>query len=87
MFCICLFHNRIVHVIFSCFRPLCEGKSLKEKFDAIFASTRYVKALEAIRKFKQEQVKILFYYFHLLFLKQALWHNLMIRNQTNYAVI
>lgn len=35
--------------------PLCEGKSLKEKFDAIFASTRYVKALEAIRKFKQEQ--------------------------------
>ncbi|KAL5011885.1 hypothetical protein ScPMuIL_010436 [Solemya velum] len=35
--------------------PLIEGKSLKEKFDAIFASTRYVKALETIRKLKQEQ--------------------------------
>ncbi|KAJ8311256.1 hypothetical protein KUTeg_011191 [Tegillarca granosa] len=35
--------------------PLSEGKNLKEKFDAIFASTRYVKALEAIRKLKQTQ--------------------------------
>lgn len=37
------------------FRPLSEGKALKEKFDAIFASTRYVKALETIRKLKQTQ--------------------------------
>lgn len=36
-------------------RPLSEGKALKEKFDAIFASTRYVKALETIRKVKQMQ--------------------------------
>lgn len=36
-------------------RPLSEGKALKEKFDAIFASTRYVKALETIRKVKQTQ--------------------------------
>ncbi|XP_071087725.1 DNA repair protein RAD50-like [Haliotis cracherodii] len=35
--------------------PLCEGKALKEKFDAIFASTRYTKVLETIRKLKQEQ--------------------------------
>ncbi|KAL3879163.1 hypothetical protein ACJMK2_031472, partial [Sinanodonta woodiana] len=35
--------------------PLSEGKTLKEKFDAIFASTRYVKALENIRKLKQDQ--------------------------------
>ncbi|XP_061165388.1 DNA repair protein RAD50-like [Saccostrea echinata] len=35
--------------------PLSEGKALKEKFDAIFASTRYVKALETIRKLKQTQ--------------------------------
>lgn len=35
--------------------PLSEGKALKEKFDAIFASTRYVKALETIRKVKQMQ--------------------------------
>lgn len=35
--------------------PLGEGKALKEKFDAIFASTRYVKALEAIRSFNKEQ--------------------------------
>ncbi|KAK6173416.1 hypothetical protein SNE40_016870 [Patella caerulea] len=35
--------------------PLSEGKPLKEKFDAIFASTRYTKVLETIRKLKQEQ--------------------------------
>lgn len=35
--------------------PLGEGKALKEKFDDIFASTRYVKALEQIRKFRNEQ--------------------------------
>lgn len=40
------------------FRPLSEGKQLKEKFDAIFASTRYVKALESIKKTKKEQVDI-----------------------------
>ena len=38
------------------FRPLGEGKKLKEKFDDIFASTRYVKALDNIRKFRKEQV-------------------------------
>lgn len=35
--------------------PLSEGKQLKEKFDAIFASTRYVKALETIKKTKKDQ--------------------------------
>ena len=38
------------------FRPLSEGKTLKTKFDDIFASTRYVKALEVIRKSRKEQV-------------------------------
>ena len=33
-----------------CCRPLSEGKQLKMKFDDIFASTRYVKALDAIKK-------------------------------------
>ena len=37
--------------------PLSEGKALKDKFDAIFASTRYTKVLETIRKLKQEQVR------------------------------
>ena len=40
----------------SCQRPLSEGKALKQKFDEIFASTRYSKALDAIKKFRQEQV-------------------------------
>lgn len=31
---------------------------LKQKFDDIFASTRYVKALDNIRKFRMEQVMI-----------------------------
>ena len=35
--------------------PLCEGKALKQKFDDIFASTRYVKALEVIRVTKKDQ--------------------------------
>ncbi|XP_060561846.1 DNA repair protein RAD50-like [Ruditapes philippinarum] len=35
--------------------PLSEGKQLKEKFDAIFASTRYVKALDSIKKTKKDQ--------------------------------
>jgi len=39
-----------------CWRPLSEGKVLKQKFDDIFASTRYVKALDSIRKLRQEQV-------------------------------
>ncbi|XP_022787881.1 DNA repair protein RAD50-like isoform X2 [Stylophora pistillata] len=37
--------------------PLSEGKVLKQKFDEIFAATRYIKALEAIRKFQKEQVQ------------------------------
>ncbi|GFS18347.1 DNA repair protein RAD50 [Elysia marginata] len=35
--------------------PLSEGKALKEKFDAIFASTRYTKVLDEIKKLKQNQ--------------------------------
>ena len=31
---------------------------LKQKFDDIFASTRYVKALDSIRKLRQEQVSV-----------------------------
>ena len=38
-------------------RPLSEGKALKSKFDEIFASTRYTKALESIKKLQQEQVR------------------------------
>lgn len=34
--------------------PLQEGAELKKKFDAIFDSTRYAKALDAIRKSKKE---------------------------------
>lgn len=34
--------------------PMQEGKVLKEKFDDVFESTRYAKALEAIRKAKME---------------------------------
>ncbi|KJE92253.1 zinc ion binding protein [Capsaspora owczarzaki ATCC 30864] len=37
--------------------PLSEPKKLKEKFDDIFAATRYIKALENIKKFRDEQVK------------------------------
>ncbi|XP_015757847.1 PREDICTED: DNA repair protein RAD50-like [Acropora digitifera] len=37
--------------------PLSEGKVLKQKFDDIFAATRYIKALDAIRKFRQEQTQ------------------------------
>ena len=40
-----------------CSRPLSEGKALKAKFDEIFASTRYTKALENIRSVKKEQVR------------------------------
>ncbi|XP_033111365.1 DNA repair protein RAD50-like [Anneissia japonica] len=41
--------------------PLSEGKTLKTKFDEIFAATRYIKALESIRsvrKTQADQVKI-----------------------------
>ena len=38
-------------------RPLSEGKALKAKFDEIFASTRYTKALENIRSFQRDQVR------------------------------
>lgn len=35
--------------------PLGEGKTLKDKFDAIFAATRYIKALESIRALRKTQ--------------------------------
>eukprot|EP00871_Galdieria_phlegrea_P004744 jgi/Galph1/5270/GphlegSOOS_G3969.1 len=35
--------------------PLSDSKHLKEKFDEIFAATRYTKALEAIRKYRREK--------------------------------
>ncbi|XP_065882779.1 DNA repair protein RAD50.L-like isoform X2 [Dysidea avara] len=35
--------------------PLSEGKAVKDVFDEIFASTRYTKALEKVRKLQQEQ--------------------------------
>lgn len=38
-------------------RPLSEGKALKIKFDEIFASTRYSKALDAIQKLQKEKVQ------------------------------
>ncbi|KAM6970762.1 DNA repair protein RAD50 [Aplochiton taeniatus] len=38
--------------------PLCEGKPLKEKFDAIFSATRYIKALENLRKLRTDQAAV-----------------------------
>ncbi|PIK43172.1 putative DNA repair protein [Apostichopus japonicus] len=35
--------------------PLSEGKQLKTKFDEIFAATRYIKAVDNIKKIRQEQ--------------------------------
>ncbi|XP_022086883.1 DNA repair protein RAD50-like [Acanthaster planci] len=35
--------------------PLSEGKTLKGKFDEIFAATRYIKALDVIKKLRTEQ--------------------------------
>ncbi|XP_035035031.1 DNA repair protein RAD50 [Hippoglossus stenolepis] len=35
--------------------PLCEGKALKEKFDSIFAATKYIKALETMRQLRLAQ--------------------------------
>jgi len=37
-------------------RPLSEGKQLKNKIDDIFAETKYMKALELIRKIRTEKV-------------------------------
>ncbi|XP_037125636.1 DNA repair protein RAD50 [Syngnathus acus] len=35
--------------------PLSEGKALKEKFDSIFAATKYIKALETMRQLRLKQ--------------------------------
>ncbi|MEW5317149.1 MAG: hypothetical protein WDW38_008476 [Sanguina aurantia] len=37
--------------------PLSEGKVLKEKFDEIFAATKYTKALDVLRKLRTEKVQ------------------------------
>ncbi|XP_077984137.1 DNA repair protein RAD50.L-like [Glandiceps talaboti] len=51
--------------------PLSEGKALKGKFDEIFAATRYIKALDCIKKFRQEQnVTIREYQAEIKYLKQ-----------------
>ncbi|GLC38034.1 DNA repair protein rad50 [Pleodorina starrii] len=39
--------------------PLAEGKVLKDKFDDIFAATKYTKALEALRKLRTEKSQAL----------------------------
>uniref|UniRef100_A0A667YDL7 RAD50 double strand break repair protein n=1 Tax=Myripristis murdjan TaxID=586833 RepID=A0A667YDL7_9TELE len=38
--------------------PLCEGKALKDKFDSIFAATKYIKALETMRQLRLKQGQI-----------------------------
>ncbi|KAI9100626.1 hypothetical protein DFS34DRAFT_592510 [Phlyctochytrium arcticum] len=38
------------------FWPLSEPSTLKKKFDEIFASTKYTKALDSIKSFRKEQV-------------------------------
>nr|XP_046266990.1 DNA repair protein RAD50 [Scatophagus argus] len=35
--------------------PLSEGKALKEKFDSIFAATKYIKALETMRQLRHKK--------------------------------
>jgi len=40
------------------FRPLSEPKELKKRFDAIFEVTKFVKALENIKKSIKEMVNI-----------------------------
>ena len=40
-------------------RPLQEGAQLKKRFDAIFESTRYTKALKAISEEKKKQKEVL----------------------------
>jgi len=42
---------------------LSEAKQLKDKFDEIFNSTRYAKALDAIKKQKKEVCLFLFVVF------------------------
>lgn len=44
----CFIHGLILH------RPLDEGKKVKEKFDAIFNATKYIKCLDTIRKLRAE---------------------------------
>jgi len=39
--------------------PLMEGSALKKRFDDIFAATRYTKALEVIKKLRQDQTVLL----------------------------
>lgn len=47
-----------VELSFNTDRPLSEGKALKAKFDDIFASTRYTKALENFKKIQQGLVGV-----------------------------
>ncbi len=51
-----LFENILFDIFIFNFRPLSEGKQLKTKFDDIFAATKYMKALELIRKIRTEKV-------------------------------
>lgn len=44
----------IIEALCSRFRPLGEAKALKSRFDEIFASARYVAALERIRLARKE---------------------------------
>ena len=48
----------ITYIDFPCNRPLSEGKALKQKFDDIFASTRYTKALDNILKTRKDMVSV-----------------------------
>ncbi|XP_076362721.1 DNA repair protein rad50 [Tachypleus tridentatus] len=51
--------------------PLSEGKALKQKFDEIFAATRYIKALDNIKKIRVEKLNnVKNYQTELKFLKQ-----------------
>ena len=43
--------------MFVCFRPLDEPKKLKEKFDAIFSATKYIKCLDAIRNTRKKYLE------------------------------
>lgn len=45
--------------------PLSEPKILKEKFDAIFSATKYIKALESIRETRKIQVILILKYIYL----------------------
>ncbi|XP_063059247.1 DNA repair protein RAD50 [Engraulis encrasicolus] len=38
--------------------PLSEGKALKQKFDDIFAATKYIKVLETLRKLRLDQAAV-----------------------------